>query len=740
MSNRCKIPFAINESLRVVFDKYLNDGLPAVFRLFALIVTILVIYSVPASGMKSQLYPLSSDTLSAAASRLRARDFEAAIRYAESSPASGARDFITGMAAYRSSNWMLAATSLSSAAKRFDLLADYALLYQAQALKNLERPDDALAALTALQKHYPGSTLQRQAMLMNADICYEKKDYPSAATTFQQYIEKYPSGSDAINAQFRLALCKEASGDTSTAVKLLRNLWLANPSSPLASRAEEELKRIQNSGTIIPPYTTDELFRRASTLFDLKKFSQAAADLKNLSRAGQSSEALERLELKTGQALYRARKYREAEQHLSAILNKPLSQAHAAEATYWLARTRDRCERHDEAIEAFLKIPVRWPSSAEADNALFEAALIRKSQKRWADVKALSEQMLGSYPSSALKTQAWWEAGWSSYQQKDWESATKYFRKLADSDTGRDRALYWLSRSQSASGDKGAAESTFAKLQREYPLSYYSVGTVPDNAKDEPLLPSVTPDTLDSLPLPSNFERTRALISFGMFEEARRELSSSKGKNGNLSRLLGIARLYLEMDDFNGAYNLIGRESPPLATKEGRQVLALKYPLPFRDLVMKSAEASKVSPQIVYAVIRSESSFSPSAVSPAGAVGLMQLMPATAGQMEGKSTVSKERLTDPKLNISYGVRHFRDMLVQYDGDMISTVASYNAGGSAVDRWKKQFGTMPPAEFIEQIPYGETREYVKKVLAASAIYSRLYGLTPDAGPLPLPPRP
>jgi soluble lytic murein transglycosylase len=690
--------------------------------------------------MKSQLYPLSSDTLSAAASRLRAKDFEAALKYAEDSPACGVKDFITGIAAYRAGNWSLAATSLATAAKRYELLADYALYYQAQALKHLEKSEEALAPLAAIQKLYPQSPLLRSVMLMIADIQYTRKDFSSAATAFQKFIEKYPSGSDAIGAQFRLALCLEATGDTSAAVKLLRNLWLASPASSFAPKAEEELKRMETVGVKAAPYTTDELFRRASTLFELKKFTQAATDLKALPRSGQSTETVGRMDLKTGQALYRARKYKEAEQYFIALQHRDLSPPLAAETTYWLARTQDRCNRDEDAIATFLQVAERWPTSGDADNALLEAALIRKSQKRWTDVKALADRILSSYPETSLRTQAWWEAGWSSYQTKDWPGAAAYFRKLSDSDTWRDRALYWLSRAQAASGDKESAEATYAKLQREYPLSYYSVGTWRDNGKEDTGLPAVSADILETLPLPANFERTKALISFGMLEEARKELSSSKGKNGSFAKTLGIARLYLEIDDYNGAYNLVRKEYPSLNSKEWRQFLALKYPLPFRDIVLKNAETSKVSPQLVYAVIRSESSFSPVAVSPVGAVGLMQLMPATAGQIEGKATVARDRLTQPGLNINYGVRHFKDMLGQYNGDMISTIASYNAGGTAVNRWKKEFAGMPPAEFVEQIPYGETREYVKQVLASSAIYSRLYSLPSPPGSLPLPPGP
>jgi soluble lytic murein transglycosylase len=120
----------------------------------------------------------------------------------------------------------------------------------------------------------------------------------------------------------------------------------------------------------------------------------------------------------------------------------------------------------------------------------------------------------------------------------------------------------------------------------------------------------------------------------------------------------------------------------------------------------------------------------------------MQLMPATAAMVEGagRKSLPVEKLKEPELNISYGTKHMKDLLTEYDNNIIAVIASYNAGGKTVNRWLKNFGTFPQDEFIEQIPYGETRDYVKKVLAATAIYSRLYGLNLYEMKLPLPAKP
>ena len=106
----------------------------------------------------------------------------------------------------------------------------------------------------------------------------------------------------------------------------------------------------------------------------------------------------------------------------------------------------------------------------------------------------------------------------------------------------------------------------------------------------------------------------------------------------------------------------------------------------------------------------------------------MQLMPATAKATDSEnSAFNSQRLVVPDYNIKLGTRYFRDLMKEYDGDVIYAIAAYNAGPIAVNRWRKVMKALKKDEFIESIPYQETREYVKKVYASAAIYRQLYGL-------------
>ena len=130
----------------------------------------------------------------------------------------------------------------------------------------------------------------------------------------------------------------------------------------------------------------------------------------------------------------------------------------------------------------------------------------------------------------------------------------------------------------------------------------------------------------------------------------------------------------------------------------------------------------------MYALVRAESRFSPTVKSGAGAIGLMQLMPATAKMTaKEKGYFDPQRLVSPDCNLTLGTRHLRELIKGYDGDVVYSIAAYNAGATAVERWKKNFKGLKKDEFIENIPYRETRDYVKKVYASAATYRQLYGI-------------
>ncbi|GFO66757.1 murein transglycosylase [Geomonas limicola] len=659
------------------------------------------------------LTPPGDAALSQAAGRMKQKDFAGAREAALKSTATGPRAFLLGMACTKQEKWQEAADYLAQAAENYPLLADYALYHQGSALAKLGQVDQALQPLYKLLKNYPDSRLTRQATLLYADTLVAGNYHKQALDSYTVFIERYASGSDALNAQLGAALCRDRLGNPAGAAVILRNLWLNHPSSPVAERAAAELQRIIQAGTAVQPYSRAELFKRAGILYDLGRYAQAAKAYQEITLTGESAEFAGKVRFKAGQALVKAKKGQDAEQLLKDLTQQAGS---PSEASFWLAKALDRNGKTDQALELFLKI-AQAPGPL-ADDALLEAAYLKRQQKRWGEAVQLFQKFLAGHQDPQKFGGTYWDAAWTSYLGRDFQAATGFLKKSATSPEYRERSLYWLGKALANLQDAKGAQQAFDSLASEYPFGYYAL--ICNRWCDLGSFPAPPKNVVEELPMPGGFEREKALIALGLYDEAARELWASKKKNP-----LGIARLFLEMENYNGAFHQVARDNGKLPPERNNLTAwALTYPLAYREEVARNAALTGLPESLIWAIMRAESNYHPGALSPVGAVGLMQVMPGTAEAMSKGDSV---RLARPELNIKLGARYLKDQMNSYDRSIVLTAAAYNAGPGNVKRWQKAFGGLPQDEFIESIPFKETREYVKKVLSNMELYQRLYRL-------------
>jgi soluble lytic murein transglycosylase len=684
-----------------------------------------LLLSLPAAG--SELRTPNGQPLAAAAEQMKLKNYSAATRFAAETPESGQRDLLLGMAAFKGGQSDAAALLLGKAAGKYPLLADYALYYQAKALLQGNRPQEALQPLKILLKEYPDSPLVRRSLQQQADILFTGGSYAEAYSLYQKFIEKYAAGDDALHALYRSALCREQIGDLPGAVNILRSLWLNSPASAEAARAEQDLQRLAASGTAVAAYTPQELYKRGNTLYDLRSYDAALKMYRSVTVTTEKQDFSDRLRLKIGQALLKARRYQEAEQGLKELAVSTAKAEIRSEAAWLQARAIEKSGRDEEAFTAYSRVATLFPESAEADDALLDAVFIRKFQNRPAESVALLGTLLEKYPKTSLKQRILWESGWGSYLTGNYQAAAEQFRKLLSSDDYRERALYWQGRSLAAAGELAGAAENHALLLKEFPYGFYALQLKNKNgAAAAESLPRLTADFAKSLPLPDAYERVKSLIALGLLDDAALELAASRKKLGKGRSDAGLARLYLEIGNYNGAMSIY-KQGQVKPAPDDLKAWSLLYPQAYRELITKYAEQAGIDPSLAYAVMRAESAFIPSAKSPVGARGLMQLMPDTAAAVMHTKKIDPEKLYDPELNIRLGSKHLRELLDKYNGNRIAVIASYNAGAHNVNRWLKTYAGLPDEDFIESIPFGETRDYVKKVLASAALYQQLYGM-------------
>ncbi|NVN90766.1 MAG: transglycosylase SLT domain-containing protein [Desulfuromonadales bacterium] len=669
----------------------------------------------------------ADDFLNRAVSLFREKNYEESLSLAKKSVDSSQRTFLMGVSALRQGKAEESLSLLAEAEQKLPLVGDYAAFYQVEALMALKKFREAAAKAATIPNTYPASLLIRKSEKIRLDICIAAGEYPGALKLSQAFIEKYPSGSDSVDALFLTGQSREETGDKTGAALIYRGLWLNNPLAPQAKKSRERLTELEKGGVKVSPFTAEELLGRATAFSAQNSFSQSLQTLQSISLDGQPAAVIDRVALRTGLNHYRLRSWKSAEKSLAKAATSSIASIRS-EARFWQAKSLERLENNERAFTLFMALAAEGQKQEFADDALMEAAGLRKGLGSYTEAAGLYEQIAKVFPESKIVGRSVWEAGWCRYLAGEPVLAASAFKTLLKDEALREKALYWMGRALENGGGADAADY-YAQLLSEYPSGFYATWYREQKGIKDTRESFARPATPSGAALPVGYEKPCLLASLGMFDEARNEVAAARKKNGDRKgQLPGLARLYQEMGDYASAIGLFLQNKTRSWDTESLPLWGAGYPLAYTAPVKQHTADNGLPESLVYALIRSESSFSPAVKSPAGAIGLMQLMPATARvTAREKGPFNPARLTTPDYNIMLGTRHFRELLKGFDGDVVYSVAAYNAGTSAVERWRKKLKGLKKDEFIESIPYQETRDYVKKVYATAATYRQLYGL-------------
>ena len=669
----------------------------------------------------------ADDLVSLAAAQLREKDYSNAYAIARKSAESPQRNFLLGVAALRMGRGDEALPLLAGAEQKLPLLADYAALYQAEALMKQKRYAEAAAKAVAVARTYPGSLLVRRADKLAADSMYGAGDYRGAFKAYQAFVEQYAAGSDSVDALFQSARCREEIGDKVGAAQVYRSVWLNNPTSAQAKQSRERLGELEKSDVKAAGFAPDELFRRASTLYNRNDFTAALKALATIPTDGQTPGFASRVDFRTGMTHYRLRNFKLAEKYFLRATASPVGDI-SSEARFWQAKSLERQDQNAKAHAIYMELVGEGKQQGFASDALVEAAGMRKNMGSFAEAARLFEQLPKSFPASKFVPRATWEAAWCRYLAGDYAVAAEAFKAQLKDDGVKEKALYWLARSLENTANIDAA-AYYRQLLDEYPAGFYATWYrdrqgIPDQRQS-----LGSRNALAELPLLSGFEKPRLLAALGMVEDARAEMAAARRRIGDRKApFQGLARIYLETGDYGSAIALFLQNRPIKWDTASLPLWTAGYPAVYTEQIRRESAANGLSEGLVFALVRAESGFSATIRSGAGAIGLMQLMPATAKLTAGeKGDFDPQCLVVPDCNLALGTRHLRNLLKGFDGDVVYSIAAYNAGANAVERWKKSFKGLKKDEFIENIPYQETREYVKKVYASAATYRQLYGI-------------
>jgi soluble lytic murein transglycosylase len=643
------------------------------------------------------------------------------------------------VAAYQQGDVALLAREFGAEAALTSPIRDYVRYLLADALARRDDVAGARAAAVALVDRDPDSRLAPRALLLAATLASSGGDEPGAHAALKRLIERYPDAPEVPEALYLVGQTAEARQQIDVAAAAYRQVRVLAPTTAYAEAAGDRLTTLMQGGLPLPPISMSERIDRAERLLKGGVPKTAADEAEVIaSEARDAGIALRALRV-VADAAARLNRYEAAARALELAANRAPAEQRAR-LRLDQARMLIRAGQDKKAQPILTQVSTTGAESEIADALALHARALDDGG-RDAEAAALYRQIASRFPNREVAGTAMWRLGWLAWLRGDIAAAGEQWARLADSPGGRafrGAALYWRGRTVEHLRDRAAAEPIYLKVLAEAPRSYYGmlaarrVARAPETPRRSPAtaFPAKPEDAVATDP---GFARVDLLRRIGLVEYAWEELEDVVAASvGDHARLYGASAAYVRDERYHLALRIARRYFGTLAVSGDptlpRAFWEIIYPLGWRNDVADAARRAGLDPYLVAAVVREESSYYPRAVSRAGARGLMQLMPATARPMadlRGLAFEGGSLLDDPRANLDMGASFLSGLLKEF-GDPHLALAAYNAGPKRARDWWKSRRTNDMEAWVEQIPYDETRHYVKRVTLSWEEYRRIYG--------------
>ncbi|MEX0829982.1 MAG: transglycosylase SLT domain-containing protein [Nitrospirales bacterium] len=652
--------------------------------------------------------------------------------------------------ALRTMNPHQAIPFLQGALTDFPALDDYLHFWLFQAYVNADIwPEATKVAQEFIDGHH--ESLVRGEVLYEGGLIFSKfADCTMTRSLLSKALEIDPQHSKAANALFQIGKCVGQLGQQDELVKLSRELWWQFPMTPQSLQAEQWLA--QEGGQPFVP-SLGERYQRGMTFYNKGLLRKAVKEFQKVGNVFPSSPQFFQSQFMLAKAYVRLKQYDQAEKVLQVLVRSSSSRQN--EAWVWLGRTYLR-QSKGEALSNLVKaLPVGQLTGDQQAQLYTFLGIWLDDHDRWPEAVEAYEKAGQVATTPSTKDEAWWKVGWIHYQREQFSDAIDIFQRIIQETTGQNaissvyavsQAWYWLARSEEHLGNMPLALQYFQEIIKAYPLTYYGqlaqarMGLTGGEAHSWTVLAS---DNSQRNGVPGrlqhnvHYQRLMALQAVELTHEARQELEQVYASLGtdtemfpqivNLAGTLGAYDIGIRLAIRHFGQTLRTGQLPSTSP-----AWSGAFPMGYQTII-QSVVPHHVDPFLVSGLIREESLYSAQVVSPVGAIGLMQLMPATAKNVAQQLHLSDlpydyDRLYQPEYNIRVGTYYLGQLLNEFQGNIIYAVAAYNAGPRAVKRWIAKNGHRPTDEFVELIGYRETRGYVKRVVGSYRIYRTLFGQT------------
>jgi soluble lytic murein transglycosylase len=626
-------------------------------------------------------------------------------------------------------------------------VADYALWLRGKALQQARRHAEAMSVFEQLVKDFPNSLRSREAKILWAQSALQSGQAQNISSFLRDLVDK--NDSDALLA---VAKSFEQQGDQANAVAFYRKVYFYGAGTAASLESEKKLTSLAQS---LLPQTAEEIQTRADKLFDAKEYAEAQTAYSNLilsyPNAVTAQTHLKRL-ITFGNL-------KNSAQAQSAFDLIPLSAKEKEESYYHLARAFAGNRQWAQARQTIDAMRQRFPSSNWTPKTIVAVGMIAREQKNKLDESYFLKSAVAGYPNAVDVAQAQFELAWLEHDSKNFAASsqmlTEHLARYADKDTTyRGRAGYWAARDSERAGKTAEACVLYNATLYRYSANWYGYLAQQRIANMRALnkcqtLQNFTKDSLVGKAIANlkmvtvaketstareqeRFVKAEQLSTIGLFDWAIDELDEAARTAPNSPKVnFAVAKLYRLKEDNTAALLALAKSYPDYSQmfpeEMSREEWEIFYPLEYWQEIKRWAAARNLDAYQVAGLIRQESVFTPRIKSRADAYGLMQLIIPTARAVARKygisAAITAETLFQPALNIELGTAEMRNQFDKF-GRIEYVAVAYNAGPGRVPQWR---ATLPfeMDEFVEAIPFKETRGYVQGVIRNSAQYRRLY---------------
>ena len=650
-------------------------------------------------------------------------------------------DFVAGVKLEVDSNFARALPVFLQPALRQGTLGHYTEYYQGLAELRLGRASDARKTFQELAAKNPIGYLREAAALREAECDETLNDQDAAMRVYERLSTTKTTAPDEVLMRFGRAA--RAASHPEKATEAFSRLVYEFPFSDLAPLAGGELESLPIA-PIAPGSSRFKLeLGRAERLFGAKRYAQARPVFEGLRQAARDEDR-EIVQLRLAECDYFLKRPRNTRDGVKPYLEKGARQG---EALYFYAVAIRELGGRDEYLSVVRRIVDEFPTQSWAEEALNNLATHYILQSDDERAERTFREMYQKFPTGHYAERAAWKIGWWAYRNGQYAETVRVFESAAahfPRSDFRPPWLYWSARAHDALKHTSLAEARYALVATDYLNSYYGrlAMTRLDGARAKTIsgvrlqtsdLELHTSDAPASVSLPPNETIVRSLLGLELYDQALDELHYAQKEWGDSPAIQAtIGWIYYERGELRTGINVMKRAYPQYLAAGGekmpRELLKVLFPINYWPLIRRYSIEHQLDPFIVAALIAQESTFTADVKSAANAYGLMQLLPSTGRQyakMLHMPGFSLRMLTTAEPNVKMGTAYFADLVKTFGGAHFA-LATYNAGPGRVAKWIAAKPGLDRDEFIDDIPFPETQNYVKRILGTAEDYRRLYG--------------